>query len=127
MNDIQLIVLLLALFGIKHFLCDFVFQYNYMLGDKGIYGAPGGRDHAATHALGTLIVLLIVLPWSMSSHIAAIALAGLDGLIHYHIDWAKTNLSAKYTPKDKEFWVYLGADQGLHYLTYILIIGIVVL
>lgn len=127
MSPIELIVLLLALFGIKHFLCDFVFQYDSMLAQKGIYGAPGGIEHAAYHATGTLIVLLIALPWTMSAHAMAIVLAGLDGIIHYHIDWAKTNLSANYTPKDRAFWIYLGADQGLHYLTYILIIGILVL
>jgi hypothetical protein len=27
------------------------------------------------------------------------------------------------TPADRMFWVWFGADQGLHYLTYIAIIG----
>lgn len=127
MTSTTFIVVLLALFGIKHFLCDFVFQYNSMISQKGIYGALGGIQHAAIHAVGTMIVLLLILPWNLSAHIAVIALAVIDGAIHYHIDWAKTNLSASYTPKDREFWIYLGADQGLHYLTYILIIGILVL
>lgn len=127
MSLIELTVLLLALFGVKHFLCDFVFQYNSMIIQKGIYGAPGGIEHAAYHAMGTLVVLLIALPWSLTAHTIAVALAGLDGVIHYHIDWVKTNLSSKYTPADREFWIYLGADQGLHYLTYILIIGIIIL
>jgi hypothetical protein len=121
------IVVLLALFGIKHFVCDFVLQTNNMLSDKGIYGAPGGRNHAIAHAIGTFIVLVIALPWRLDVHIVAIVLGILDGLIHYHIDWAKTNLSSKYTSKDREFWIYLGADQGLHYLTYVGIIAVLVL
>ena len=121
------IIILLALFGIKHFICDFVLQNGKMLKDKGTYGGIGGLSHAACHAIGTLIVLFIVLPWSINSHAVAVILAGLDGLIHYHIDWIKTNLNKSYTPADREFWILLGADQGLHYLTYIGIIAILVL
>ena len=57
----------------------------------------------------------------------AVILGFLDGIIHYHIDWVKTNLARDYTTKDKEFWILHGADQGLHYLTYIGIIAILVL
>jgi hypothetical protein len=121
------ICLLLALFGIKHFVCDFILQNDNMLKDKGIYLAPGGRKHAATHALGTLIVLFLIFPWDFWAHIVAIILALMDGLIHYHIDWAKTNLSKGLTPADRKFWMWFGADQCLHYLTYIGIIAILVL
>lgn len=121
------IILLLALFGIKHFICDFVLQNDKMLSDKGIYGAPGGRDHAAYHALGTTIILFLVFPWNLGNHNFAIILGAMDGIIHYHIDWAKTNLSRGLTPADRKFWLWFGADQGLHYLTYILLIAIIVL
>ena len=121
------IIILLALFGIKHFICDFVLQNGRMLKDKGTYGAPGGLSHAGTHAIGTLIVLFIALPWSFDVHLVAIILAIFDGIIHYHIDWIKTNMTKNYTPADREFWILLGADQGLHYLTYIGIIAILVL
>jgi hypothetical protein len=123
----EIICILLALFGIKHFVCDFVLQNENMFKDKGIYMAPGGRNHAAMHALGTFIVLLIIFPWDIGAHMFAIILGILDGLIHYHIDWAKTNLSRGLTPADRKFWVWFGADQGLHYLTYIGIIAILVL
>lgn len=121
------VILLLALFGIKHFVCDFVLQNGRMLREKGTYGAPGGLQHAGEHALGTLIVLVIALPWDMAAHIAAVVLALADGVVHYHIDWAKTNLSRGLTAKDQRYWMYLGADQGLHYLTYVAIIGVLVL
>jgi hypothetical protein len=94
-----------------------------MLNEKGTYGAEGGRHHALMHAVGTFLVLAAV----TSSIELAVLLGFLDGLVHYHIDWVKTNLARGYTPADKEFWLLLGADQGLHYLTYIGIIAILFL
>jgi Protein of unknown function (DUF3307) len=126
-HELILVLELLALFGIKHFVCDFMLQTPAMLKDKGTYGAIGGLKHAFCHSIGTLIILFIALPWNQGAHAAAVILAGLDGVIHYHIDWAKTNLTKGYTPTDKEFWLLLGADQGLHYLTYIGLIAILVL
>ena len=115
------VVILLALFGVKHFIADFVLQFDYMLGEKGTYGALGGVDHAGIHGgLTSLVLLLVVDPMT------ALLLGLLDMALHYHIDWAKTNLSRGLTPADRKFWLWLGADQGLHYLTYILIIGILV-
>jgi len=121
------IVILLALFGIKHFVCDFVLQYPYMLAQKGTYGARGGIDHALAHSLGTFIVLIVFLPWNLLAHIAAVILALGDGITHYHIDWSKQQLSRGLTVKDRMFWIWFGADQTLHYLTYIAIIAVVVL
>jgi hypothetical protein len=115
------IVILLALFGIKHFVADFVLQFDYMLGQKGTYGAMGGVDHAGIHGgLTAAILLLFVGPMT------ALLMGLLDMVLHYHIDWAKTNLSRGLSTSDRRFWIWLGADQGLHYLTYILIIGLLV-
>jgi len=121
------IIILLALFGIKHFLADFLWQTPKMLAEKGTYLAVGGIEHSGCHAVCTAAVLFLVFPWDLSAHLVAIALGLVAGVIHYHIDWAKTNLSRGLTPADRKFWIWLGADQGLHYLTYILIIGILVL
>jgi len=120
MNEAELIILLLALFGIKHFICDFSLQFSYMIADKGIYGARGGIEHALCHALGTWFVLLPI--FGMLGMLPAL----VDGILHYHIDWTKQQLNRGYTPADREFWIWLGADQALHYLTYILIIGWIV-
>lgn len=123
----ELILLLLALFGIKHFVCDFLLQFPYMLEQKGTYRARGGIDHAAIHSLGTLVVLVIALPWGLAAHLAAVILSLFDGVAHYHIDWLKQRLNRGLTPADREFWIWFGADQTLHYLTYIAIITVVVL
>ena len=123
----ETILLLLALFGVKHFVCDFLLQYPYMLAEKGIYGARGGVDHAAIHSIGTLIVLVIALPWGLTAHFAAVILALFDGVAHYHIDWLKQRFNRGLTPADREFWIWFGADQTLHYLTYIAIISVIIL
>jgi hypothetical protein len=112
------VFILLALFGIKHFIADFVMQYDYMLREKGIYGAEGGIHHAALHAIFTLWILVFVI----GDANLAIMLSLADGVIHYHIDWAKQQLNKGMSPADRMFWVWMGADQGLHYLTYIGII-----
>lgn len=117
MNEIQLIVILLALFGIKHFVCDFLLQFSYMLQEKGSYGALGGIHHAAFHGISTFWILFFFAPHT------AIGAAFLDFIIHYHVDWAKQRLNNGLTPADREFWIWFGLDQTLHYLTYIAIIG----
>ena len=115
------VFLLLILFGIKHFIADFLLQFPYMLGQKGIYGAKGGIDHAALHAAFTLLVLI---PFTQDAT-TIIGLSFVDFAIHYHIDFIKQQFSRGLTPEDKNFWLLLGADQALHYLTYIGIIYVV--
>ena len=117
MSELQLIILLLALFGIKHFVCDFVLQFPYMLAQKGTYGAEGGIHHATIHGVWTWFILLPFLGTM------AVFPALFDAALHYHIDWAKQQLNKALTSADRMFWVWFGADQGLHYLTYIAIIG----
>lgn len=101
---------------VKHFFCDFPLQANpYMYANKGKYGHPGGLLHAGIHVGGTYIVLAaLAMPW-------ALYLALADGLIHYHIDLAKVRIGAAYNlkPDNSEYyWMLLGFDQLLHYMTY---------
>lgn len=118
----ETVIILLALFGIKHFLADFLWQFPYMVTDKGQYGAPGGLAHAGIHGILTFFVVIgFVRPED------AVTIALLDSAVHYHIDWAKTNLSRGLGINDHRFWVWFGLDQALHYLTYVAIIGIIVL
>ena len=112
-------VTLLTLFVIKHFIADFLLQFNYMIEEKGRYLATGGVQHSAIHGILTYFILL----YFTNPHTASM-LALLDFVIHYHIDWAKMNLSQGLTTDNHKFWIWLGFDQMLHYLTYILIIGI---
>lgn len=116
---LTMIFVMLALFGIKHFICDFWLQFPYMLNEKGIYGAEGGRHHALMHTAGTFLVLALCIPsieW-------AVVFAFVDGFVHYHIDWLKTNIAQGLKPDQNKFWFWLGLDQTLHYLTYVAIIA----
>lgn len=110
----------LFLLFIKHFICDFPLQANpWLYRNKGTYMHPGGIAHAGIHALGTLLVLAPFIG-SLSMLYAAI-----DMLVHYHIDWAKMNISKRYDlqPNNSErFWILLGFDQLLHHITYFIII-----
>lgn len=115
-----LFYLLIAL-QLKHFIIDFPLQTRYQWANKGIYGHLGGVLHATLHALGTFPILFIVTDEALLSLYLALA----DGVIHYHVDWAKTKINAAtgWTPTGHpEFWVLLGLDQFLHQLTYIGII-----
>lgn len=120
------ILLLTALFVIKHFICDYVLQSESMVQEKGQYGSLGGLSHALTHFLGTFIVLSIAFVFDSDYVDTALKLSLLDGVVHYHIDWVKQKLSSRYTVQDQGFWILLGADQMLHYLTYLFIIGLLI-
>jgi len=112
-------VLMLICLMLKHTLADYFLQKPWK--DKGIYGSIGGIQHAIIHAFGTLLVLyLFVNPaW-------AVLIGIFDGIIHYHIDWAKNQAKAKYKLDRTQtlYWGLHGVDQYLHFLTYILIIYI---
>lgn len=110
----------LFLLFIKHFICDFPLQANpWLYRNKGTYLHAGGITHAGIHAMGTLLVLAPFIG-SLSMLYAAI-----DMVVHYHIDWAKMNISKHYDlqPNNSEqFWILLGFDQLLHHITYFVII-----
>lgn len=112
------VFLLLALFGIKHFIADYLMQFDYMLREKGIYGATGGVHHSLVHASWTFLILVFF----CNDANLIIGLAALDFVLHYHVDWAKQQLNRGLTPADRKFWIWMGLDQALHYLTYIGII-----
>jgi hypothetical protein len=124
MNANTVLLILLCLM-IKHFICDFPLQaYPYQYKNKGTYGHPGGILHSGLHYIGTWWVLV----WFIGVY-PAVFFALLDGVIHYHIDWAKMNINEKmgWTPTNSEkFWILLGVDQLLHALTYLSIVWMIV-
>ena len=114
--------ILLGLLFIKHWYVDFVNQTQEEINNKGTYGNLDGLAHSAKHGLGTIFVLMLV---GVDSAVAVVW-GALDMIIHYHIDWAKTNINDRFgwgPNTHEEFWWLLGLDQFLHYLTYIAIIG----
>lgn len=117
------LLLLLAAFQVKHFLADFVFQNNYILANRRIYGHPGGLLHAGIHVGLTLPILLLAgVTWPL----LGLILTG-EFLFHYHLDWAKDRLNhaLELTPKNRRFWWLMGLDQTLHQLSYLVIAGVI--
>jgi hypothetical protein len=102
---------------VKHFLADFVLQSPYILDNRKHYGHPGGLLHVAIHLAGSLIALLIV----GSAMSTILVLLAVEGIVHYHMDWAKDNFVAArdLNPREPLFWYATGFDQGVHQLTYI--------
>jgi hypothetical protein len=106
----------------KHFVCDFPLQSDYQLQKKGIYGHPAGLLHASIHSVGTVPVFMVL----NTPPAIATALIAAEWLVHYHCDWIKEQVLTRFqwTPRDRGYWTALGADQMVHYLTYIGIVAI---
>lgn len=116
------VIVILILFELKHFLCDWVFQTEYMAAGKcRLHGwLMPLLSHAGLHAVGTFAVMLIV---SRSIRVAAF-LAVFDLICHFTIDRIKSspNMFGTYKTQDRWFWILLGADQAAHHLTYFFIV-----
>jgi hypothetical protein len=99
-------------------------QNEYQWSNKGKYFHPGGVLHSALHGLATFIIFSFVHFETNKPILFAFLLSTLDIFIHYHVDWIKTNVNKafRYTQEDKGFWILLGIDQSLHFLTYIFLI-----
>jgi hypothetical protein len=124
----QTAILVLAAVGVlmlKHTAADFFLQTPYQYCNKGIYGHPGGLLHAGIQVSLTPLVYLVIAPASL---LLAAAIALGEFAMHYHIDWAKEQITrgAGYTPQTPRFWHALGVDQLLHDLTYLVIVGALV-
>ncbi len=120
---ISTIFILLVAFQIKHFICDFPLQREYMLKKT----LPGWEFfvplcmHAGVHALFTLILMLFFAP-----HMWWLCLC--DFLIHFTMDRIKSGPKylGRFNNKNRaSYWNCLGFDQLVHHLTHYLIVYIV--
>jgi hypothetical protein len=113
----ELVLLAMLIFQIKHFLCDFVLQTSYQVRTKGIYLHTGGIAHAGLHLLGSVPAVLVLT--RVPSLVAGLLLA--EFVIHYHTDWAKTKVDAYLRLNDTNslYWTIFGSDQLIHQLTYL--------
>jgi hypothetical protein len=124
----ELAILILAAIGVlmlKHTAADFFLQTPYQYCNKGTYGHPGGLLHAGIHVALTPLVYLIIAPASL---LLAAAIALGEFVLHYHIDWAKEQITRRnaFTTQTSGFWHALGVDQLLHGLTYLAIVAALV-
>ena len=114
--------ILLIIYQVKHFLCDFPLQTEYMLkkmADKGWF-APL-FSHALVHAVFTMIIVAAV-------NINLWWLAVVDLVAHFSMDRIKASprMLNRFTLDNKFFWWSLGFDQMIHHLTHYFIIYIIV-
>ena len=121
----QDIFILLVLFQIKHFLCDYPLRNSYMLGKfkREMWQTPL-LAHTGVHAIGTFIISLI-----FTGNIAISYLLGVsDLIIHFIVDRIKAHpdLGGKYSQDNPKFWWCLGADQMAHHLTHYVIIYFII-
>ncbi|ARB05978.1 hypothetical protein fHeYen901_205 [Yersinia phage fHe-Yen9-01] len=116
-----MIFILLIAFQIKHFLCDYPLQNEYML--KKINTSKWVlplMSHALIHALGTFIIAIFF------GFPIALLVAAIDFICHFVIDRIKANSSRKTSISESKFWSYLGLDQAAHHLTHYTIIAILI-
>jgi len=124
-TEIQILALITFFIG-KHFIADFLLEFPYQWQNKGTYAHPGGIIHAVIHGVFTFIGVGIFPGVPLEF---AFICASIDMIIHYHIDWLKMNANEFFgwsTNTHNEFWILLGLDQFLHYLTYMWITYLVI-
>jgi hypothetical protein len=111
----------LLAFQIKHYFCDFVLQTKWQIMGKKVYGGPGGLLHAFLHAVASVppLYLLGVPLWML------VAAPIGELVLHYHIDWAKSQIDERFHLADTEsrYWIVFGFDQLLHQLTYLVFVA----
>jgi len=127
MLEISVIFTLLILFQVKHFICDYPLQTDYMLGKM----KPTGEDwyrplalHAGVHAFFTFLIILFIHPSNYWLYLIPL----LDFVIHFMVDRIKAspNLCGRWNPAQPYFWWALGADQMIHHLTHYIFIYVIV-
>lgn len=111
---------LMCLLQVKHMFADYFLQTRIMLDGRETYAHFGRFLHAGVHAIGSILVFLII---GTSFWFIAIVIV-LEWIVHYHIDWLKGRYTAvqKLTPADAAFWRAAGVDQAMHQLTYVVMI-----
>lgn len=109
---------LLLLFQLKHYYADFVIQTYQQTVRKGIYRDVVGISHSLDHLWTSLVALLIFSIFYTVPAGVILVICILEGLLHYHIDWAKVHYGCKDLTKPV-FWNQFGMDQLAHQLTYL--------
>jgi len=112
------ILLVMVALQIKHYYADFVVQTYAQTVRKGIYRDPVGISHSVDHIIGSLVALLVVGLFVNIDPVLLFGVCVVEGILHYHIDWAKVHYGSKDITKPI-FWNQFGMDQLAHQLTYI--------
>lgn len=118
MHDlVSTVLVLFCLLQVKHMFADYFFQTPKMLSGRGEYMHVGRAQHAGVHIIGSAIAFWII----GASSMFILALAVIEWIVHFNIDWAKARYSdaKSLSPDQAGFWRAAGVDQALHQLTYV--------
>lgn len=121
---VYLCITFLILLTVKHFFIDFMLQVPYYYKNKGTLGHLGGILHAVEHGIGTMIVLVMMCLFMPVHPLMILGLAILDSTIHYFMDWYKVKTCTENgwtATNSEEYWIWMGLDQFIHYMTYLLL------
>ena len=118
------IFILLLLFQLKHFICDYPLQTQYMLGKMSKTGwfLPL-LAHSSIHAIGTFIIAVFY------NFYLALVLAVIDLVLHFIVDRLKASptLGGRWKPDQPYFWWALGLDQMVHHvINYVFVLTIII-
>ena len=119
MTDLELVLVLLVLFQIKHFVADYPLQTPAMIKGKGTLFNPQGILHSLHHSALTLVTLGIFSLVQPVAILLAVIIASAEFFIHYVIDYSKMQYGRDLSTQDSRFWWAIGFDQMLHHLTYL--------
>ncbi|MCB0356501.1 MAG: DUF3307 domain-containing protein [Bdellovibrionales bacterium] len=121
LTEMELFLVLLVCFQIKHFLCDFPLQREFMV------TAKSRRDwsffvpllmHASIHAIFSLMIILVIKP-------QLLWLALVDLFVHFSMDRIKSGpryLGRFNQHNTAAYWNCFGFDQMVHHFTHYFII-----
>ena len=127
---IDQIFLLLVIFQIKHWVCDYPLQTPFMLqkSQREDWAYPL-FCHTRVHALFTLLIsatfLSLYSDMSVQDYArVSVWLMFMDGVVHFIVDRVKAHpaLGGRWKADNPKFWWALGVDQSLHHLTHYVII-----
>lgn len=147
---VALIFLLLVIYQLKHYLCDYPLQNAWMLGKfkQGWDFVLPLSAHCGVHALFTFAIAF-TFSWRPGNLLFCLGLALFDFVVHFVMDrikagpkylgrykslsakeyqelWASTFGQAPQLRHNTYFWWALGFDQMVHHLTHYAIIAALV-
>ena len=104
---------------VKHATADLFLQTIIKPPNNKLAWLGSGHKHYRDHAVCNFIVCIFFV-----SPMWALLFSILDYVIHWHIDWSKTNVFAyfKIAREGKTFWKWQTLDQIAHYATALLIV-----
>jgi len=128
--------ILILLFVIKHFFCDFIFQTGWMCFNKDRIFHLSGYVHSGVNVLGTIVALFAFYGLSFFISVPLIEVTPILGFLllgefvsHYIMDYSKMNISTYYKwemAKDKQYWNMFGFDQFFHVAYLVIVAGLLI-